>query len=62
MGGDDHDKDGKYSFNEFKIVVESHQGSDFGLIFFLSTLRFYLTRDTDRKIIGSKSWSVLDNL
>ena len=29
MGGDDHDKDGKYSFDEFKTVVESHQGSDF---------------------------------
>ena len=26
MGGDDHDKDGKYSFDEFKTVVESHQG------------------------------------
>ena len=29
MGGDDHDKDGKYSFDEFKLVVESHQRSDF---------------------------------
>ena len=29
MGGDDHDKDGKYSFDEFKTVVKSHQGSYF---------------------------------
>ena len=29
MGGDDHDKDGKYSFDEFKLVVESHQSSNF---------------------------------
>ena len=25
MGGDDQDKDGKYSFDEFKTVLESHQ-------------------------------------
>ena len=25
MGGDDHNKDGKYSFDEFKTVLESHQ-------------------------------------
>ena len=38
MGGDDHDKDGKYSFDEFKTVVESHQGSDFVFNIFFSTL------------------------
>ena len=25
MGGDDQDKDGKYSFDEFKTMLESHQ-------------------------------------
>ena len=25
MGGGDQDKDGKYSFDEFKTVLESHQ-------------------------------------
>ena len=25
MGGDDQDKDGKYSFDEFKTVLESHR-------------------------------------
>ena len=54
MGGDDHDKDGKYSFDEFKLVVESHQRSDFVFNIFLNPLRFSLTRDTDRKITGSK--------
>ena len=38
MGGDDHNKDGKYSFDEFKTVVESHQGSDFVFNIFFSTL------------------------
>ena len=27
QGGDDHDGDGKYSFDEFKAVVESNQGN-----------------------------------
>ena len=26
-GGDDHNRDGKYSFDEFKSVVESNQGN-----------------------------------
>ena len=61
MGGDDHNKDGKYSFDEFKTVVESHQGSDFVFNIFFSTLsEFALTRNTDKnhwitKITGSKS-------
>ena len=27
MGGDDHNRDGKYSFEEFKSVMESNQGN-----------------------------------
>ena len=27
QGGDDHNRDGKYSFEEFKSVMESNQGN-----------------------------------
>ena len=49
MGGDDHDKDGKYSFDEFKTVVESHQGLDFVFNIFSQPSQFALTRNTDKK-------------
>ena len=49
MGGDDHNKDGKYSFDEFKTVVESHQGLDFVFNIFSQPSQFALTRNTDKK-------------
>ena len=46
MGGDDHDKDGKHSFDEFKTVVESNLGSDFVFNIFSRTDKYL-----DRKAV-----------